>query len=263
MLVPPHVAPEDALEWFFDRYIADEPPTEEEERKRKREENEEEEENVSQPGVRGPLEEHKLLYWKDFKLKNSEESGSTSASAAVFEPVISVVCSASLNCALDLRKIVLNGRNVVARKRFVQMRIRSPRATASVSANGRLLCAGTPSVDDAHKAARRFARIIQKLGFPVSFSHFRIINFVLTYHTFPLRLALLYVALRCNCSYEPELFNGLIFHSGQISACVFYTGTVFLTGKVTHVSVNLRTFIRTKEGLKLDKNSNKSKRVKT
>jgi len=48
------------------------------------------------------------------------------------------------------------------------MRIQNPRATALIFRSGKLVCTGARSEQDSFLAAKKFARIIQKLGFPVS-----------------------------------------------------------------------------------------------
>ncbi len=49
------------------------------------------------------------------------------------------------------------------------MRIRSPRTTALIFSSGKMVCTGAKSEEDSIQAARRYARVIQKLGFPVKF----------------------------------------------------------------------------------------------
>lgn len=77
----------------------------------------------------------------------------------------------NLNCKLDLKKIALHARNAEYNpKRFaaVIMRIREPRTTALIFSSGKMVCTGAKSEGDSRLAARKYARIIQKLGFPVS-----------------------------------------------------------------------------------------------
>jgi len=49
------------------------------------------------------------------------------------------------------------------------MRIRTPRTTALIFSSGKMVCTGAKSEGDSVQAARRYARVIQKLGFPVIF----------------------------------------------------------------------------------------------
>lgn len=48
------------------------------------------------------------------------------------------------------------------------MRIQNPRATALIFRSGKVVCTGARSEDDSLLAAKKFARIIYKLGFPVN-----------------------------------------------------------------------------------------------
>jgi len=65
------------------------------------------------------------------------------------------------------------------------MRIQNPRATALIFRSGKLVCTGARSEEDSLLAAKKFARIIQKLGFPVSVSCLEIIlSFLITYSAF-------------------------------------------------------------------------------
>ena len=77
----------------------------------------------------------------------------------------------NLGCPLSLKKIALHVRNAEYNpKRYVAliMRILNPRATAIIFPSGKLMCMGTKSEADCNLAARKFARIVQKVGFPVS-----------------------------------------------------------------------------------------------
>ena len=81
-----------------------------------------------------------------------------------------IVSTVNLCCKLDLKKIALHARNAEYNpKRFaaVIMRIREPRTTALIFSSGKMVCTGAKSEDDSRLAARKYARIIQKLGFPV------------------------------------------------------------------------------------------------
>ncbi len=83
-----------------------------------------------------------------------------------------IVSTVNLGCQLDLKRIALQARNAEYNpKRFaaVIMRIRSPRTTALIFSSGKMVCTGAKSEEDSIQAARRYARVIQKLGFAVKF----------------------------------------------------------------------------------------------
>lgn len=94
----------------------------------------------------------------------------------------------------------------------VVMRIREPRCTALIFRSGKLVCTGARNEISANLAARKFARIIQKLGHSVKFMDFKIQNLVATVDLrFPIRLESLNQMHGQFTSYEPELFPGLIY----------------------------------------------------
>ena len=72
------------------------------------------------------------------------------------------------------------------------MRIRDPKTTALIFASGKMVCTGAKSEEQSRLAARKYARIVQKLGFPAKFTEFKIQNIVGSCDVkFPIRLELL------------------------------------------------------------------------
>ena len=92
---------------------------------------------------------------------------------------------------------------------------------------------GAKTEEDARNAARKYARIIQKLDFPARFTEFKIQNIVGSCDVkFPIRLEGLAYKHSHYSSYEPELFPGLIYRmvSPKIVLLIFVSGKVVLTG---------------------------------
>lgn len=58
----------------------------------------------------------------------------------------------------------------------VYMKMRNPTVTAGIRSSGKITLIGCTSEADCKKAARRVARCLQKLGFKVRISGFRIVN---------------------------------------------------------------------------------------
>ncbi|KAL2112192.1 hypothetical protein VUR80DRAFT_8352 [Thermomyces stellatus] len=90
-----------------------------------------------------------------------------------------IVATVNLDCRLDLKTIALHARNAEYNpKRFaaVIMRIREPKTTALIFASGKMVVTGAKSEDDSKLASRKYARIIQKLGFNSKFTDFKIQN---------------------------------------------------------------------------------------
>jgi transcription initiation factor TFIID TATA-box-binding protein len=146
------------------------------------------------------------------------------------------VSTVNLGTRLDLKNIALHARNAEYNpKRFaaVIMRIREPKTTALIFASGKMVCTGAKSEEQSKLAARKYARIISKLGFSVTFSEFKIQNIVGSCDVrFPIRLEGLAYDHNHYSSYEPELFPGLIYRMVQpkIVLLIFVSGKIVLTG---------------------------------
>ncbi|GKC11129.1 TATA-box-binding protein [Tanacetum coccineum] len=147
-----------------------------------------------------------------------------------------IVSTVNLECKLDLKAIALQARNAEYNpKRFaaVIMRIRDPKTTALIFASGKMVCTGAKSEQSSKLAARKYARIIQKLGFPAKFKDFKIQNIVASCDVkFPIRLEGLAFSHGAFSSYEPELFPGLIYRMKQpkITLRIFASGKIVLAG---------------------------------
>lgn len=115
------------------------------------------------------------------------------------------------------------------------MRIREPRTTALIFSSGKMVCTGAKSEEQSRLAARKYARVVQKLGFPAKFLDFKIQNMVGSCDVkFPIRLEGLVLTHQQFSSYEPELFPGLIYRmiKPRIVLLIFVSGKVVLTGKL-------------------------------
>uniref|UniRef100_A0A8C6DQ19 TATA-box-binding protein n=1 Tax=Moschus moschiferus TaxID=68415 RepID=A0A8C6DQ19_MOSMO len=146
-----------------------------------------------------------------------------------------IVCTVNLGCKLDLKSIALLARNAEYKpKRFaaVIMRIREPRTTALLFSSGKMVCTGGKSEEQSRLAARKYARIVQKLGFPIKFLDFKIQNMVGSCDVkFPIRLEALVLSHQQFASYEPELFPGLVYRMIKPRILlIFVSGKVVLTG---------------------------------
>jgi transcription initiation factor TFIID TATA-box-binding protein len=147
-----------------------------------------------------------------------------------------LVATVNLDCRLDLKTIALHARNAEYNpKRFaaVIMRIRDPKTTALIFASGKMVVTGAKSEDDSKLASRKYARIIQKLGFNAKFTDFKIQNIVGSCDVkFPIRLEGLASKHHNFSSYEPELFPGLIYRmmKPKIVLLIFVSGKIVLTG---------------------------------
>nr|CAG4644271.1 EOG090X0CO7 [Lepidurus arcticus] len=160
------------------------------------------------------------------------------------EPVIditinNVVCSFSVKCHLNLRQIAQAGANAEFRREngMVTMKLRKPNCTASIWSSGKMTCTGSTSEHEAKIAARRIARIVQKLGFRARFAHFRVVN-VLGTCTMPfgIKITMFSQQFKENASYEPELHPGVTYKLKEPKA----TLKIFSTGSITVTAPSVR-----------------------
>ncbi|KAI3403653.1 SPT15 [Candida oxycetoniae] len=165
--------------------------------------------------------------------KQDDDDGATSGIVPTLQNIVATV---NLDCRLDLKTIALHARNAEYNpKRFaaVIMRIRDPKTTALIFASGKMVVTGAKSEDDSKLASRKYARIIQKLGFNAKFTDFKIQNIVGSCDVkFPIRLEGLAFSHGTFSSYEPELFPGLIYRmvKPKIVLLIFVSGKIVLTG---------------------------------
>ncbi|CAJ1081392.1 TATA-box-binding protein-like isoform X1 [Xyrichtys novacula] len=216
---------ESALERFFDKYIAD---------NKSDVEDEEDEEEQNEELFFKLLPDELLTYYKP-----SLDHICKSQTVKLKPKVMNFNTKANLGCMLDLHYIASHGRNVdLGRKSDrVHMRIRNPRCTGIIFKAGTLLCLGAKSKDQSRIAARRFARIVQKLGFPVRFLDFKICGIIAICRTSPIRLDQL--ANFIHSSYEPELSSTLRYQvTPGIRLIIHRTGTIYVHGAKSEAELN-------------------------
>ena len=155
----------------------------------------------------------------------------------IIPDVQNVVSTVNLGIQLDLKRIALKARNAEYNpRRFaaVIMRIREPKTTALIFSSGKMVVTGAKSEETSKTACKKYARIIQRLGYGhAKFLDFKIQNIVASCDIkFPVRLESLAHAHNQFCSYEPELFPGLIYRmiTPKVVLLIFVSGKLVLTG---------------------------------
>jgi len=155
-----------------------------------------------------------------------------------------IVSTVNLNCKLNLKNIALHARNAEYNpRRFaaVVMRLRRPKTTALIFSSGKMVCTGAKNEDASKIASRKFARIVQKLGNPIQFSTFKIQNIVGSCDVgFPIDLEHISDNQPDFCSYEPEVFPGLIYRmlDPKLVLLIFVSGKIVLTGAKRKADIN-------------------------
>ncbi|CAL1373772.1 unnamed protein product [Linum trigynum] len=96
-----------------------------------------------------------------------------------------------------------------------------------------MVCAGATSELQSKLAARRYARAVQKLGFPAKFKGFKIQNIVASCDVkFPIWLEGFASSHGACSNYEPELFPAVKYRMKQpkVGLNIFASGKIVITG---------------------------------
>lgn len=148
--------------------------------------------------------------------------------------VSNIVCSAELGCPIDLlvltQKIMCNVRYDAKRHNVVIWKHKKIGGNCLVYARGKIVCNGAVLDEkEARLRLRRYARQIQRHGWPVNFHDVKILTMSLTHSlNGHLRLNLLKNTFAAN--YEPELFPGAIVSRGHVRFTCFHSGKVVISG---------------------------------
>lgn len=147
-----------------------------------------------------------------------------------FIDINNIFCSFNVRCKLNLEDIMNRSINVEMKKNrnYINMQLREPQSTAKIWPSGKIVCMGTKSEADAKIASRRFARILQKLGYPCRFTNFKVSNCHATI-LLPFTIKIVdFSKAHPEASYEPELHAGVIYKVEELKATV----TIHRTGRL-------------------------------
>ena len=145
-------------------------------------------------------------------------------------------CVFDVQVQLDLNKVTRNTNNVEYRKEQnkVIMKIRTnPTATANIWSSGKITCVGATSETEAKRNARRFARILQKVGYEnVNLKNFRVTNFFgVVKMPFEIKLESFSHAYK-EANFDPEHNPGVTYKFEYPKA----TLKIFRTGSITIIA---------------------------
>ena len=151
--------------------------------------------------------------------------------------IVNCVCTFSLH----KRNIDLN--TLVARVPFCEfnrrkfaaasLRLRRPRSTCLIFSSGNLVVTGSRCEHEALLASRRYTAALNRYfdGPTLRMRNFRIQNIVAS-AVLPWTMDLVQIAAawQTYCSYEPEVFPGLIFRLKATVLLIFRSGKIVITG---------------------------------
>ncbi|CAJ0575264.1 unnamed protein product, partial [Mesorhabditis spiculigera] len=160
-----------------------------------------------------------------------------------------VVCNYALPLHIDLRLVAMAAANVELEsgKGILQLRMRNPPgALAKVYNSGKVYIVNCKTEEECRKAARKVARVVQlamgKKASRVRLRDYKICNILATCR-FPFGIKVEDMAKkykgRRECSYEPELSVGLVWHFSEPKASlrVHTTGSVTVTGATSEENI--------------------------
>ena len=150
-----------------------------------------------------------------------------------------VVATVNLDCKPELKSIALGARNAEYNpRRFpaVIMHIKEPKSAALIFSSGKMVVTGTRSEEDSLRAAQKYTTIMKRLKCAANCTEFRVQNMTASCDIgFPIRLEGLVMDQPRFCSYEPELFPGLVYrmYNPKIVLLIFVSGRIIITGAKT------------------------------
>ena len=130
-----------------------------------------------------------------------------------------------LKCALDLKYIALKTRDVVVSTRaFHVLRWRHKKigGTCMIYSSGKVIHHGEKN------QLRKYARLLQKMGYAVRLTHIKLLTRSATYTLPPVNYKKLVQTM--NASYEPEIYHACILKKDGMCFTIYKSGKVVITG---------------------------------
>ncbi|CCI44290.1 hypothetical protein ABG067_005030 [Albugo candida] len=151
--------------------------------------------------------------------------------------LVNLLGSGSIRGTLDVKNLALMIRNAdyAVRGGFngMVLRFRTPRASVIAYRSGKFIVIGAKSPTVSDLVIQKFQDILQKTGAPHELVSFKIHNFCAASDVkFRIRLEGLACEHAQFCTYEPELFPGLIYRMlvPKCTLLVFISGKIVITG---------------------------------
>ena len=148
--------------------------------------------------------------------------------------ITNTVFSANVGCAIDLRKLcyrLVNVRYDPSRFPGLIWQHKDIGGNCLIFSNGVINCNGKAvSPKEGRLRLRRYARRLQRLGYPVDLKDVKWITLSAT-HTLSYAIDIQKLATeRSSVVYEPELFPAANFKVEGVNFCCFTSGKVVITG---------------------------------
>jgi transcription initiation factor TFIID TATA-box-binding protein len=160
-----------------------------------------------------------------------------------------VVVRCNLGCMLNLKYVVSNVSNAIYNaKKYSGMiwRHRHIKSTCFVFHTGSIMCMGNNSLHGAKKDLRKYARLLNKIGYPVVLQCIRVVT-KSAVATLSGKLNMTEAAEVLRGRYDPEIFIAVMLRKGNTNFTCFHSGKVIITGvkklkTLTEMLVDLEMF---------------------
>lgn len=151
-----------------------------------------------------------------------------------------VVCSAHLQCSMDLRALCYrlpNTRYDPARFPGLIWKHKVIQGNCLVFSNGTIQCQGKATgLKEGKQRVRRYARVLQKLGLPVVLRDIKVLT-ASAFHILSGPLDLNTLIQERSLIYEPELFPTVNMKVQGVTFSCYANGKVIMTGIKTHSDI--------------------------
>jgi transcription initiation factor TFIID TATA-box-binding protein len=144
-----------------------------------------------------------------------------------------IVCTANLGCPIDLRDLTNCCENIRYNPKTFSAAFWKHLVvggTCMIFANGKICVNGkTSTPEDAQKRVRRYARLVQKRGWPVVLKSIKIIT-MSAYYRVECTLSMDALVRGMNATFDPELFPAAMLKREGIHVTCFSNGKILVTG---------------------------------
>ena len=138
-----------------------------------------------------------------------------------------------LQCELDLKYLASISQDVEYnpyKHNCLIWRHKKIRGCCMLSKHGKMMCNGSASsIPEAKKRMRRYARLVQKAGYPVHLSTIHVVT-MSAVHALSHPLNLFKIVQELEAQYEPELFNGVRIQRDGINFTCLAPGKMTMMG---------------------------------
>ncbi len=149
--------------------------------------------------------------------------------------VVNVVVTAQLNCCFPLPQLARTMYNVIYNPhQFTAMIIRSRKikGTCLLFPNGKIVVNGCTSRAESHHSVRQFARQLQRHGYSVRLSDFKVQTMTGVQKT-GLHVDMIKLAENLGAEYNPDISPGVIYRHGKLVYIIQHKGSVIVSGAKT------------------------------